>query len=438
MTGPVTLYPMAPSSVGPAHTVAVIAPTFTTPGLHVITAKYNGDTNYAAAATSPSTTISVVYGTSISFGISPTNINYGQSVTLTAVIASQGKSPAMTGQVQFGGGGTFSNVTNTPGTDSNGNQMLTATATTVPTSSGVFWAIYQGDTNYALASSNNVYVNVNIPDFTLGPQSGVSVVPAAGQSGSATITITPMSQTPSTVVLQLNYSSGIAGYTIGLSSTQVNLNGAPVTAMLTLTPTGSGPAHAARAKVHKAGVFSVGPGEWWRLGISVGLAIFFLAGIPGRRRRVRIIFGMSAACLLYFALGCGGGGGGGGGGGRTMPTPTSVTLTTSNASVPQSGNATITAAVTGSSLLPGTVSFFDYGSQVAGPFPLSNGVVEIGSNYLSSIGVHQVTAKYSGDQNNLASTSSVLVQTITGTFPATIQGATGADTHTLQVTVGIQ
>jgi hypothetical protein len=439
LVGPVTLYPYAPNSSSTAYTIAEILTTFAMPGTHVITAKYSGDANYAPVTTSASTTVDAVYPTAISLNPSATNVTYGQSVTFTATVTSQGKNPAMTGLVQFAGAQTFTNITTTPGTDGSGNQMLTVTATNVPSGSGFYNASYAGDTNYESASSGSLFVNVNIPDFTLGPQSGVTVVPVAGQSGSGAITITPVSQTPSTVMLQLNAGSGIAGYSIGLSSTQVNLNGAPVMAMVTLTPTGSGPANAARAKIHKAGGFSVGPGEWWRLGISVGLAIFFLAGIPGRRRRVRTIFGMGAAFLLYFALGCGGGGGGGGGGrGGGGATPTSIAISSSNTKVADTGGYTITATVTGISPLTGTVSFYDYGIMVAGPFTVSNGQAQMGSGDLDTIGVHQFTARYNGDPRNLSSTSAGLSQTITGTTLVIITGSTGSDSHALSATVGIQ
>jgi hypothetical protein len=88
--------------------------------------------------------------------------------------------------------------------------------------------------------------------------------------------------------------------------------------------------------------------------------------------------------------------------------------------------------------LTGTVSFYDYGIMVAGPFTVSNGQAQMGSGDLDTIGVHQFTARYNGDPRNLSSTSAGLSQTITGTTLVIITGSTGSDSHALSATVGIQ
>lgn len=186
---------------------------------------------------------------------------------------------------------------------------------------------------------------------------------------------------------------------------------------------------------------------WWRLSLGSGLMVIFLLGFPGRRKRLRVAFGLSLVCVLCIALGCGGGGGsssgvgGGTGGGGGTPQATSVTLTTSNAKVPLTGGQlAVVATVTGGQNVSGTITFYDYGVAVAAPFPLTSGQpsIQIGTDYLWFIGVHQLTAKYNGDAHNLASTSVPLIQTITGTVPVSIQGATGSDVHSIQVTIGLQ
>jgi len=435
LTGPVTLTPTPPTGSAPSALSGQISTTFNTTGNHTITAKYSGDGNYGPTMSTSSTTLDVVYQTAMSLNGSASNINFGQSVTLTATITSLGKNPPMTGQVQFNGPSTtFSNVTATPGTDGNGNQMLTVAATTVPQGSGAYSATYAGDTNYEAASSPGLPVNVNIPDFTLGPQSGLSVVPVAGQTGSGQIMVTPVSQTPSTVTLQVP-SVMIAGYTIMLSPLQVNLNGMAVPATLTLAPNATTPATAVRAQARKASIFPSGEGGRWNLSLAVGLLVLLLRGSPRRRRKFRAALGLSFVGLLYFALGCGGGGGGGG----PSPQPTSVSLTTSNAKVSAGQPLTITATVTGGATFKGGMTFYDYGVAVTPALPVSAAQpqVQIGSSDLI-LGVHQLTAKYSGDTNNQPSTSAALSQTITGTFVTSITGATGSDTHAMQVTLGLQ
>jgi hypothetical protein len=181
------------------------------------------------------------------------------------------------------------------------------------------------------------------------------------------------------------------------------------------------------------------------MSLATTFGIIYLVGFPGRRRRLRVALGMGVVGLLCFALGCGGGGGstgggGGGGGGGTTPHATSVTLTTSNAKVPQNGQLALIATVTGGQNLAGNVTFYDYGSPLAGGFPVTsvNNQVQIGTDYLSLIGVHQITAKYSGDPNNLASSSPSVNQAITGTTSLIVDGATGSDAHSIQVTISLQ
>jgi len=127
-----------------------------------------------------------------------------------------------------------------------------------------------------------------------------------------------------------------------------------------------------------------------------------------------------------------------GGGGSSAPGPTTVTLTTSSAKVAAGAPLLITATVTSAKPLTGTITFYNFGTALAGAFPVANGQAQTGQGYLNNPGVYQVTATYSGDAANLASTSAPLIQVLTGTFPVTIQGNTGGDVHYLQATVGVQ
>ena len=444
LTGQVSLSPTPPTGSSSASLMAEIFPTFTTPGTHTITAKYSGDGNYMAATSSGNGTADAVYPTAMSLIASSTTITYGQSVTLTAVMTSQGKNPPITGQVQFSGlSNGFTNVTSTPGTDGSGNQMLTVTATTVPQGSGTFFASYPGDTNFANVSAIPIFVNVNIPDFNLGPANGATLTAVAGQPGSTQITIAPVSQSqaPSTVTLALLSQPNIPGYTITLASQQVNLNGSSAAVALSMTPSAAAPANMVRAQFRRAGLFGIARGRWWTMSLATAFGIVYLVGFPGRRKRLRAAFGLGLVGVLCFALGCGGGGGSsGGGGGGSTPHATSVTLTTSNPKVSGTGQLALIATVTGGQNLSGTVTFYDYGSLLAGGFPVTstNPQVQIGTDYLSFIGVHQITAKYSGDLNNLGSTSPLVSQVITGTSSLIVQGSTGHDAHSIQVTISLE
>jgi hypothetical protein len=75
-----------------------------------------------------------------------------------------------------------------------------------------------------------------------------------------------------------------------------------------------------------------------------------------------------------------------------------------------------------------------------GPFNLVNGQAQTTAQFggIFGVGLHQLTAVYSGDSENLTSTSASVSQAITGTYSIQIQGWTGVDGHFLSATVGVQ
>jgi subtilase family serine protease len=279
----------------------------TTPGPHIFTAQYNGDNNYSASTSTPVTT-TLLITTTMKQTESSTNINYGQSITLTATMTCSNKGPAIRGQIFFQGNfPNFGNVVTTQGTDANGNQTLTATATTTPQGTQTIYAIYQGDANYAPSSSQVDVITVNIPDFSLTAANGINVVAVAGQAASGQIAITPLSQTPSTVTLVALATQMIPGYTLSVSPTQVSLNGSAVNATVSLTPNSGTTTNTLKGQLRHSGIGVVSQGDWRRLGVLTALAGLFLYGFPGRRRRLRAALGLGMVSLLFFVLGCGGG-----------------------------------------------------------------------------------------------------------------------------------
>jgi hypothetical protein len=85
------------------------------------------------------------------------------------------------------------------------------------------------------------------------------------------------------------------------------------------------------------------------------------------------------------------------------------------------------------------VSLYDYGTQFIGTFPVNGTQAIIGEpGNFYGLGIHQITAQYTGDPENSSSTSSALSQVITGTTSVTILGSTGSDFHSLQATLTLQ
>ena len=165
---------------------------------------------------------------------------------------------------------------------------------------------------------------------------------------------------------------------------------------------------------------------------------------------------MGVLCLVSFALGCGGGGnsgggggtgGGGTGGGGSTLVPTTTTVTTSNAKVPAVGGSfTLTAMVTSTNPITGTVMFS--GPGIAFPYPqgvpVVNGVASytIQTPYAAapySVGIYNFTAQYSGDANNGPSMSATgVIEAFTGTTTGTVMGQTSNLTHQATITITLQ
>jgi hypothetical protein len=421
-------------------------------GTHTISAQYSGDTNYAASTTS-TTTVKTLYPATASISVSPSAVSYGASVTITGVIdtAIPATNAALkpTGTVLVNaslGGNNISPVTTTTNADPGGNWQIQVSATAIPSGSEEFNLYYSGDSNYAQMTGYSNTITVNIPDFSVGPAAGITIVPVAGQASSAQVTITPSSQTPSPVALSVYPPVSMSGYTIAITPQTINLNGAPATAIISLTPTASAPTNSIPSQIRLESSIGTGRGVYWPLSAATGLAALFLMAIPRRRRKYRTALALSTLCIVLFALGCGGsssssgGGGGGGGGGSSGPQPTTITLSTSSAKVSQFTPLPITATVTSASgkVITGNVTFFNFGASFGSGYSIVNGQYTFQGN-VGELGIFQVTASYSGDSNNLPSTtSSPLIQMVTGSVPVTITGSTGIDSHSLPATIGLQ
>src|SRR6266850_1352912 len=211
----------------------------TTVGTHTFTAKFNGDANYAPSTSAPMTT-KVFFGTTTTLSADSYNIPYGSSITLTAIVDSTvSRGPPIGNLVTFNYNYTTpitGTVSYTPITDASGNTALQSTITTTPQFSGYYTAIFAGDNNYFTSGSNSpIFITVNIPDFSLSanlPSPSIT----AGSSTTGTVSISPASNSTSSVILGCVSGSVPAGVTCSFSPATVNLSNAnAATSTLTLT-----------------------------------------------------------------------------------------------------------------------------------------------------------------------------------------------------------
>jgi subtilase family serine protease len=421
--------------------------TIPTGGSHTLSASYSGDSNYAPASYNFGNLV-VLWQTTETITASATNINYGQSVTLTVTVTSPGKTPPMTGN--FGIYASYtpipSPVTPTLSTDASGNQVLTATITTTPQNSEFISVNYSGDTTFAGNSAGAPFINVFIPDFSI-PDTNITIT--AGQPQTVTVNVTPLTTTPSPVTFNPLPGGWLPpGMSLSYNPTTVNLNGSPVPLDLTLTtpaPTG-GPVSAASSSQQRNYVLPPGRWTWWTISFVSALAMLLFLSMGTSKIKYRAALFAATVFLVSFVLGCGGGGasiatGGSGGGG---PVATSITLTTSSAKVPSTSSFTLTATVTSTKTLTGTVQVWQghppQGIGVGQPLQLVNGVGSVVvTNFPPGPGVYEFWAQYSGDANNLPSQTTASVQeALTGTAYGNYMGQTGGLTHTARLTINLQ
>jgi subtilase family serine protease len=96
---------------------------------------------------------------------------------------------------------------------------------------------------------------------------------------------------------------------------------------------------------------------------------------------------------------------------ETVMATTTITVTVSAPSIAAGQNITLTATITG--VTPtGTVQFYSNGATLGTPVTLVNGVAALTTNALTTKGLDNITASYSGDGLNAGNTSSSITETV--------------------------
>jgi hypothetical protein len=428
----------------PGFSTGAVFLTLTTAGTHTLTAQYSGDANYTASSTSIA--VNVLNRVTASISVSPSNIIYGNTVTITGVIdtlvPASNSSLKPIGAISLGGsvdGLIVNGVTTTAMADGNGNWEIMATVTITPSNSEYFGITFNGDINYVGANATSNFLTVVTPDFSITTNPALLAI-TAGQNGASVVTIAPLSIISSTVNMACTVPN-LAGTTCTISPTSLNLaGGAPGTATVTLTtlppsaPSGSGTAISMPGAVPP-----VWRGGGWLPGCIASLATLVLIFLFVRERPRRFASGLAFASVITLALGCGGGSSQIDGGGGRQLVPSVTTVTAANTKVPQGTQVTLTATVSPAPAAGGFVTFWEQGaaSAFSQPVNLAAGSAQT-QVYLNLVGTHQIYAIFSGtaaEQNSQSPNYNVV---ITGSSFASIIGTTGAVSHGSGINVTIQ
>lgn len=431
-SGTVTIW----DAVGPRSAATTISSgsasiqfAWTQAGTTSVYAVYSGDATNGSSTSTP-TTFTVQKGAPQVALTGPATASANQQVSLNTSVVGNPTNPQLpfpTGVVEIW-----------DSLNGSAAQLLTAQGLTAgPSGSSVYgarlkfapgvhtvFARYRGDTNWQTKDSGTMQLSSST--FTL---SVTSITISAGSPGSGTVTITPSGGFTGTVTLTCatGTSSLPAGYSCAFASPSVTVSTGVATTTITLTPTSPAAAAVPVARNDR------NPLTVLSMSLAAGLLLIGLATIvfgPANNSRNFALFGGLMILAAGLAYGCGGGGGGGG------PFSTTTALTSSSPKAGFGAPVTFTVKVTplGAATPNGTVELFDNGQTPGSPVRVNAGIATFLATSMP-VGVHTMTAQYSGDSNTLSSTSAAISQAITGQGIIEITGTSNGITQTADVTV---
>jgi subtilase family serine protease len=303
-------------------------------------ASYSGDSSYNASTSSTDAiTVTPAPTTTTLTGL-PSSALAGTIVSCTVTVNTQSIGVAPSDAVQLLNGSTVIPA---------GDEVLpTNGSATAPASLRLLLepifqagtlsmtAQFLGDSNYA-ASSSSPPVTVNITDFSVSANPTTINISTPGQSGTSTLTITPLYGFTGTV--NLSCSANAPGISCSISPTSVSLNSSSsATATITITTTAQGSAAPPTAQRRVPPSLRLPAGWHWLLSALLALAVL-LTLATARGRPAGWLFA-TALLLVGVWVACGGGGGGGSG---AAPAPV-ANLSTTSLSFGQQNTGTTSAA----------------------------------------------------------------------------------------------
>jgi len=333
-TGTITLsgsgYTSAAETIGTSPCTSNTSCVFTIPGSTftagtqvTLTAKYNGDSNYATATGSNSPVITVMAPSLLTptITVTPASQTLNSNASLNVTVSITGVGAAPTGSVYLTSG-SYTSSSETIGTSpctSNTSCVFTIPANTFSNGSVTITAHYGGDSNYASGTgANTTAITVTESTFTLTPGTPSSSSITPGQSATVAVTVNAVAGYTGSVSLSCAQTSTTATGSDGTTcspSGSATLSSGTTSGQVTLTIYTTAPTAAALERPKLPGGGNKG---WLGAGSGGVLAVFLFFGIPARRRSWRSMLCMLVAMVALGAMAsCGGGSSSGGGGGGT-------------------------------------------------------------------------------------------------------------------------
>lgn len=416
---------------------ATLAVSFSVAGAHSLTAQYPGDgSNTASSSTALAQTVNALASSATTLASSANPAFVAQNTTLTATVT--GLSP--TGSVTFKDGAT------TLGSGTVTAGVATLSTTFSVTGAHALTAVYPGDSGNAASTSSSLTQNISAksspttalassinPAFVNQPVNLTATVSGSSPTGTVTFkdgaaTLGSASVVSGVASLATSFATTGAHSLTFVYSGDVGNNSATSAALVqTVNPRGASttslassvnPAFVGQNTVLTATVAGASPSG--TVTFKDGAATLGTASLSSGAATLTISFSAAGTHILTASYA--------GDAGNLSSASTNLSQTvnaqTSSATVLISSNnpsitgqsTTLTATVTGSSP-SGTVTFKD-GATSLGSATLAAGVASL-STAFSVTGAHGLTAIYSGNAGNTASTSASLTQTVNGKAAST-------------------
>ena len=289
------------------------------PGTYSFTASYAGDNSYAAststtlpiAITKAPTTITITNSASSAVGGLYTN----GPITVTVNTQSSGAAPTGLVQVLLNGSTVLQPsgaVTSSQGSATSYAYLQENLSPTLPSGPSTITAQYAGDSDYT--GSNSTAVSINITDFSVSVNPTSVNISGPGESGTATLTITPLSGFTGTLNVTCGPYSG-PGISCTSFPPSLNVTG-PSPVIATLTIRAAGGISATPPLPQRSTPPNFRPRVGWPSLLAALLAALVSLAIA-RRRPVAWLFATTLLVVGAWAA-CGGGSPGGGSSGPSV------------------------------------------------------------------------------------------------------------------------
>ncbi|MCU1250415.1 MAG: peptidase and in, kexin, sedolisin, partial [Edaphobacter sp.] len=280
-----------------------------TPGTHLLTAIYSGDSNYQSSV-SASSSFTLTAGTlpsTTAITVNPSTATQGTTVSVTAAISPANPTPAGTAQLILDG-----NLYGGPLVLTGATTNLSLLTNTLQSGTHVLRVFYSGDSTHQ--ANTSATATLTIADaagaFTLSPSTASTSAIPGRASNPVTLTATPTGSFHSTITFACTGGLPSGAVCLFTPSSVTPTGAGPATTSLTISPAVLGLQSSTSPASRMPRIFTPGISGSSRaasgLGVTLGGLLFLFA--PRRTRRWNVFTLLFALTTLGLVSGCGSGG----------------------------------------------------------------------------------------------------------------------------------